>query len=508
VRPAGVVVLFCFALGCNSRDKQRHDHDHGHDHGHATETDEAAPVSITRWNDGYELFVEFPPPEPTTKLSFHAHVTKLADFSPVTAGRFTVRFEQGGRAAADASSDKVARAGIFTPELRVPAKGSYDVVMTYEAAGTTALFRCGTIAVPAAPKHESGAGEISFLKEAQWKIAFATAFAEQRPLARELELPASVEPAGTDQLSIGAPTGGRFFHSEKIALAAGQEIKKGTLLGSIAPTVEGDDLSRLELAVDQARIGKQRVERELERVRPLVEQGLLPEKRIAELQSERAQHGAELLSAQSRLGRVMAPGGKGGIPIRSTLDGVVADVLVSNGEPVEAGATLLRLRGSRQLWLRARFVARPQGELDGATPAAVRGPDGTHRPLGADARFVSREPTIDPDSRVATWIARGVDGAASELRVGQSVVLVVRVGEPKIATAVPYTAVVEIDTQSYVFVQTGGESFEKRRVELGRRDGAFVEVLAGVEPGERIVTRGGFDVHLASLSGTVESHRH
>jgi multidrug efflux pump subunit AcrA (membrane-fusion protein) len=67
---------------------------------------------------------------------------------------------------------------------------------------------------------------------------------------------------------------------------------------------------------------------------------------------------------------------------------------------------------------------------------------------------------------------------------------------------------VEIDTHSYVFVQIGGESFEKRRVALGRRDGAFVEVVSGIEPGERVVTLGGFDVHLASLSGTVESHRH
>jgi multidrug efflux pump subunit AcrA (membrane-fusion protein) len=316
-----------------------------------------------------------------------------------------------------------------------------------------------------------------------------------------------VEPAGTDQLSIGAPTSGRFFHSEKIALAEGLQIAKGTQLGSIAPTAEGDDLSRLELAVDQAKIARQRVARELSRVKPLVDQGLLPEKRIAELESERAQIEAELASARRRLGRVVSPGGKNGIPIRSTLEGVVAEVLVKNGEPVEAGATLLRLRGSRQLWLRARFVARPEGELEGSVPAFVRGPDGKRRTLEEGARFVSSEPTINPETRVATWIARAA-GAGGELRVGQSAVLGVRVGQPKTALAVLASAVVEIDTRQYVFVQTGGESFEKRRVELGRRDGDFVEIVSGVGEGERVVTRGGFDVHLASLSGTVESHRH
>jgi membrane fusion protein, heavy metal efflux system len=495
-RPLLLLSLLALSFGCQS---------HRHDHG--AEPAGSEPLSFTRWADGYELFVEFPPPEPGAKLGFHAHVTRLADFSAVAEGRFSVRFEQGGRAVAEASVDRPARPGIFTPELAAPEKGSYELVMVYDQA----VFRGGAIAIPAEPAQEEAGrgGEIAFLKEAQWKIPFATALAESRPLARELELPATVEPAGTDQLGIGASTAGRFFSSEKIALAAGLEIKKGTLLGSIAPNVEGDDLPRLELAVEQAKIARQRVERELRRVKPRVDEGLLPEKRLAELESERAEIDADLASARRRLGRVMSPGGKGGIPIRATLDGVVAEVLVSNGEPVEAGATLLRLRGARELWLRARFVARPQGELEGAVPVAVRAPDGELRPLDPDARFVSREPSIDPQSRVATWIARTAAGVVgSELRVGQSAVLVVRVGQPKPATAVPRAAVIELDTRSIVFVQTGGESFEKRRVELGRRDGEFFEILSGIQPGERVVTKGGFDVHLASLAGAVESHRH
>jgi multidrug efflux pump subunit AcrA (membrane-fusion protein) len=57
-------------------------------------------------------------------------------------------------------------------------------------------------------------------------------------------------------------------------------------------------------------------------------------------------------------------------------------------------------------------------------------------------------------------------------------------------------------------VQTGGESFVKRRVALGTTDGVFTEISSGVADGERVVTEGGFDIHIASLSGTVESHRH
>jgi multidrug efflux pump subunit AcrA (membrane-fusion protein) len=68
--------------------------------------------------------------------------------------------------------------------------------------------------------------------------------------------------------------------------------------------------------------------------------------------------------------------------------------------------------------------------------------------------------------------------------------------------------VIEISTRPYVFVQFDGEHFEKRLVTVGPADGEFVRIETGVKAGERVVTRGGFDVHLAAMMGTVESHRH
>jgi multidrug efflux pump subunit AcrA (membrane-fusion protein) len=136
-------------------------------------------------------------------------------------------------------------------------------------------------------------------------------------------------------------------------------------------------------------------------------------------------------------------------------------------------------------------------------------------PLGA--RFVSALPVVDATSRVATWIVdvpappRDTANQASvpsDLRPGTSVVLAVRIGRPAPALGVPRAAVIEISTRPYVFVQLDGEHFEKRPVTVGPADGDFVRIEAGLKAGERVVTRGGFDVHLASLMGTVESHRH
>ena len=56
---------------------------------------------------------------------------------------------------------------------------------------------------------------------------------------------------------------------------------------------------------------------------------------------------------------------------------------------------------------------------------------------------------------------------------------------------VPKTAIQTLDEQPVVFVKTGHE-FEARRVRLGREDASSVEILSGLEPGDRYVASGGF----------------
>ena len=194
--------------------------------------------------------------------------------------------------------------------------------------------------------------------------------------------------------------------------------------------------------------------------------------------------------------------------MKSTLDGVVSEVLAVNGEPVEGGAPLLRIGGTDHSWLRARFVARAPGTFVDAVPAAVRLPGGARLDLPTGARFVSAAPSIDPRSRVATWIVDIPKSPGAALRAGTNVVLLVRVGAPETVVAVPRDAVVELNTRPYAFVQADGEHFQKRAIEVGRSDGGWIQIVSGVGKGERVVSRGGFDVHLAAMMGTVESHRH
>jgi multidrug efflux pump subunit AcrA (membrane-fusion protein) len=94
------------------------------------------------------------------------------------------------------------------------------------------------------------------------------------------------------------------------------------------------------------------------------------------------------------------------------------------------------------------------------------------------------------------------------LVIGDLVELSLGIGDPIPRLVVPREAIVETSSQTVVFVQDSGESFSRRRVELGEADAIHVEVLSGVAEGERVVSLGAFDVHVASLTGSLESHKH
>ena len=66
---------------------------------------------------------------------------------------------------------------------------------------------------------------------------------------------------------------------------------------------------------------------------------------------------------------------------------------------------------------------------------------------------------------------------------------------------------VEEGGRPVAFVQVSGETFEKRDLILGIRDGDWVEVRSGVAAGERVVTHGAFAIRLASVSSAIRCCR-
>jgi multidrug efflux pump subunit AcrA (membrane-fusion protein) len=92
-------------------------------------------------------------------------------------------------------------------------------------------------------------------------------------------------------------------------------------------------------------------------------------------------------------------------------------------------------------------------------------------------------------------------GSATPFTFGQLAQASVPTGGVTNGIAIPNAAILDDNGTAVAYVQTGGETFARRVLTLGARDGSRTEVLAGLDLGERVVTVGAYQVRLASLSG-------
>ena len=101
----------------------------------------------------------------------------------------------------------------------------------------------------------------------------------------------------------------------------------------------------------------------------------------------------------------------------------------------------------------------------------------------AKAKIVFVSPVIDPETRAARAVARLANPDQS-WRPGSFVTAAIATDAQPVDLLVPREALQTIGGEQVVFVRTP-EGFEKREVALGRSNERAVEIVFGLDPGER-----------------------
>ena len=513
IRPysgGGVALTACLALAC------------GGGAGAAVEVapdeEEAAPVVETRWTARTELFMEYPPLVAGETSRFAIHFTDLATFEPLRSGRVVVRL--AGAREETFAVDAPGRPGIFGIDVTPARAGRHALSIAVEAPGLRDRHDLGEVAVRAAaapaPSDAAGGedadGEIPFLKEQQWVLDFATAPARERRIADSLVIAADIEPRTGGRADVSAPVAGRLA-GDRPAHPVGARVSRGDPLAEIVPhSGHGEDRPALELAVAEARAALELERAGRARVERLVTAGALPVRRrleaeLAERTAEARAAAAEAHLAQLDLTRTGE--GEGGrdsrFVVRAPIAGVVAASEATPGARVEEGAPLFRLVALDRVHVVGALPEAALARAAALTGAELEAP-GFAAPLPLD-RLVAVGRVLDLDTRTVPVIY-ALDDPDPRLAVGQAVSLRLFTAAAASAVAVPESAVVDDAGQPVVFVQAGGESFERRPVRLGNREGGQVQIAGAVTAGERVVVRGAPFIRLAALSPQVPAHGH
>src|SRR5690606_1887725 len=98
-------------------------------------------------------------------------------------------------------------------------------------------------------------------------------------------------------------------------------------------------------------------------------------------------------------------------------------------------------------------------------------------------------PAIDPDTR-RLLVRATLDNPDGLLKPEMFANVTIIADERQPTPAVPRNAVIYEDSTARVWVVRDDRSVELRRIRLGLVSDRLIQVLEGLQPGERIVTRG------------------
>lgn len=190
--------------------------------------------------------------------------------------------------------------------------------------------------------------------------------------------------------------------------------------------------------------------------------------------------------------------------LKSLIDGVVIKRHVVTGEHLSPDDTAFVVADLSTLWVDIALYPKQIPRVKAGQPVRITT---SHGPAPVDTRIDYVAPLVD--ERTRTGLARiFLTNENREWRPGMFIEAIITTDEFPAAVVVPRSAVIDVENQATVFVQQG-EHWQPRAVELGRNDSDQVEILKGLEVGEKYVSKGGFVLKAELQKSEFESgHSH
>jgi len=494
---------------------------------------EPDPISITLWSDKAELFLEYPPFVAGHASIFAAHLTDLRNFRPVITGTVEIRMTTKGQAALSFLASAPLRAGIFTPSVTMPEPGFYEMELALLSDSLKETFHIPNVQVfpstteverqTAAPEPLELHEEVTFLKEQQWKVEFATKAATHQILTSTIRARGGITSKMGQEVVVTAPATGLVVLPPSTRLPImGQQVKKGEILVAITPGFSTASRAELESAVSQAALQYDQAQRELHRAQRLFKEKVLAKKQVEQAETTFLLAKNKHAETQKRLAALTLAQQVGSADtrdqtqdylLRAPIQGVIVKADLTLGSRVEAGEELFTLINLDRVWVEARVYGSDVSKISPHARASFQ-PQGMTElilPGQVNSHLVAIGNVIDSETKTLPVIFE-VENPNHRLKVGMHATVFIETGEKADSIVIPSTAVLQESGKKVAFVQAGGETFEKRFITTGLTtslDGEeVVQILEGIEVAERVVTKGAYAIRLAAASGEIPTHAH
>ena len=339
------------------------------------------------------------------------------------------------------------------------------------------------------------ADEIVFTKEQAKAVGLTIETVAAGAFNQVIKTSGQIQASQGDEATIVATSNG-------IVSFANPSITEGAAVraGEAIVNVSAKNIQDGDPAV-KAKIEYETAQREFQRAEGLVKEQIISTKEFEQIrlryETAKAVYGAQASNISAS-----------GVRVTSPIGGFIKARLVSQGEYVSVGQPIVTVSQNRRLQLRAEVTENYYKSLKSISSANFKPSyDNTVYKLSdLNGRLLSFGKASGVSSFIPVTfefdnIGDIIPGSFTEvflLSTPQSNVI-----------SVPVSSITEEQGLFFVYIQLDEEGYKKQEVTLGQNNGERLQILSGLKVGDKVVTKGVYQVKLAAISSVMpEGHNH
>ncbi len=312
-----------------------------------------------------------------------------------------------------------------------------------------------------------------------------------------IRLPGVVEPNAYREVAVTPLVAGRVT---RVSAELGARVRRGQTLAQIY----SPELAEAQTKYVSATAMLEAHDRELQRTQKLVEIGAASRQEMERIHAEHAAQTAAVESARSQLellgvsaSAVDALGSGSKVnataSVPAPIDGVITKRAANPGLNVDQATPLFTVVDLSNVWIIADVYEKDFSRVRVGNDATVT--TSAYPGLSLRGRISYIDPQVNAETRTAK-VRVEIPNPRGELRLGMYADVVVAGAPGAAVPVIPRSAVQNVGDRTVVYLSNPKEpgQFTEREVRLGEASGEQVEVTAGLQPGDAVVTEGSFFV--------------
>lgn len=342
---------------------------------------------------------------------------------------------------------------------------------------------------------ENHSDEIIFTQAQAARTEFEVKEVQTGTFHQVIKTTGQVLPAPGDESVVIATSNGVISYASN-NLTPGKSVKKDQNLFYIASknVGEGDYYERTRANFEKARS-------EYERAQILVKDRIVSQKEFESIEMN-------YRNAKASYDAIAGKQSAQGVGVSSPLEGYIKNISVKDGEYVTAGQAIATVSQNRRLVLRADVSEKHYASLKNIRTANFQTPyDNKVYSLEELSGKLLSTGKAATDNTFFIPVTFEFDNQGDV--IPGSFVEIYLISSPlENVIHIPVSALTNEMGYFYVYKQLDAEGYQKQEVEIGVGDGQYVQILKGLSAGDRIVTKGAYQVKMASASAAIPGHSH